>query len=81
MAHVQLATQQVFFGRAVLKPFIPQLLLAEGVASTQVQHLAFGFVEPPEIHLDPLLSLSRSLWMVSYSSGLSTALHSLGFIK
>ena len=25
------------------------------VASTQVQHLAFGFVEPHEFHLGPLL--------------------------
>jgi len=39
----------------VLNPFIPQLVSAVGVAMTQVQDLAFGFVEPHEIHLGPLL--------------------------
>jgi len=41
-----------------------------GVASTQVQGLAFGFVEPHEVHMGPLLSLPRSLWMASHPSQL-----------
>ena len=76
LAHVQLPTHQhpqVFFGRAVLNPFIPQLVLVAGVASIQVQDLAFGVVEPQEVHLGPLLNLSRS----HLSSGESTTPHSL----
>jgi len=39
----------------MLNPFIPQFVLVVRVASTQVQDLAFGFVEPHEVHLGPLL--------------------------
>ena len=59
-AHVQLFIHQypqVSFGRSALNPFIPQLVLVVRVALTQVQDLAFGFVEPHEIHLGPLLKL------------------------
>ena len=58
LAHVQLPIHQypqVVFCKAALNPFIPQLALVMEVALTQVQDLAFGFVEPHEIHLGPLL--------------------------
>ena len=47
---------QVFFSRAVFSPFIPQLVLVvDVVTSTKVQDLTFGFVEPREVLLGPLL--------------------------
>ena len=46
---------RVFFIRAALNPFIPQLVLVMGVALTQVQDLELGFDEPHEVHLGPLL--------------------------
>jgi len=56
----------------VLNPFIPQLVLVVRVASTQMQDLTFGFVEPHEIHLGPLLKpvtvpldVILSLWCVN----------------
>lgn len=58
LTHVQLPIHQhpqVFFCRAAFNPFISQLVLVMGIASTQVQDLAFGFVEPHEVHLGPLL--------------------------
>jgi len=58
MAHVQLPIclyPQVFFRRAALNPFISKLVLVLRVASTQVQDLAFGFAEPHEVLLGPLL--------------------------
>ena len=58
LTHVQLAIHQypqVFFDRATLNPFIPQLVLVVRVASTQVQDLAFELVKPHEVHLGPLL--------------------------
>ena len=72
LAHVQLPIHQypqVLFSRAVLNPFILQFVLLMGVASSQLQDLAFGFVEPHEVHLGPLLRLFRSLWMTSCPSG------------
>ncbi|KAK4815543.1 hypothetical protein QYF61_003235 [Mycteria americana] len=60
LAHVQLFTHQypqVLLCRAALNPFIPQPVLILGVAPTQVQDLALGLVEPPEVHMDPLLEL------------------------
>ena len=63
-------------GRAVLYPYVPRLILPVGVATTQVQHLALGSVQPQEAHLGALLSLSRSLWMASRPSGVSAAPHS-----
>jgi len=80
LAHVQLFIHQypqVLLGRAPLNPFIPQpLLIGSGVALIQVQDLALGLVEPHEVHTGPLFhfsSLSRSLWMTSHPSGVSTA--------
>jgi len=46
---------QVFSNGAVLHPFLSQLVLVVAAASTQVQDFAFGFVEPQEVHLGPLL--------------------------
>jgi len=40
---------------AGLYPYISQLVLIAGVATTQVQDLALGFVEPYEVLLGPLL--------------------------
>jgi len=45
---------QVLFGRAVLYPYMSQLVLIAGLAMTQVQVFAFGFIEPHEIHMGPL---------------------------
>ena len=39
------------FGRAVLHPYIPQLVLIVGIAMTQVQDHTLGFIEPHEVHL------------------------------
>ena len=58
LSHVQLVIYhypQVFFGRAALSPFILQLVSVMGAASTLQQDLAFGFVEPNKVYLDPLL--------------------------
>ena len=58
LAHVQLPVHQypqVLFGRAALYPCIPQLVLVGGVASTQVQDPALGFVVSHEVYLGPLL--------------------------
>ncbi|KAK4816374.1 hypothetical protein QYF61_016278 [Mycteria americana] len=48
---------QVLLCRAALNPFIPQPVLIQGVAPAQVQDLALGLVEPPEVHMGPLLEL------------------------
>ena len=59
-AHVQLFIHQylqVLLRRAALNLFIPQPVLILGVASTQVQDLALGLVEPHEVHTGPLLKL------------------------
>jgi len=69
LSDVQLAIYQYLhflFGRAALNPFIPQHVLVVGFAATPVQHIALGFVKPPEVTLGPLLSLSVSLWMASH---------------
>ena len=75
LAHMQLPNHhypQIILGRAALNPFIPQLVLVVKVALTQVQDLAFGFVEPHEIHLGSLLKPGQvpvdgipSLWCVN----------------
>ncbi|KAK4825808.1 hypothetical protein QYF61_002413 [Mycteria americana] len=60
LAHVQLFIHQypqVLVFRAALNPFIPQPVLMVGVALTQVQDPALGLVEPPEVHMGPLLQL------------------------
>jgi len=57
LPHVQLANRQyykVLSGRAVLHPYIPQLVLMAGIAMTQVQDLASAFVEPHKVLLGPL---------------------------
>jgi len=45
------------FCMAVLPPYILQLVMIVWVATTQVQYLVLGFIEPHEVHLGPLLSL------------------------
>ncbi|KAK4827132.1 hypothetical protein QYF61_014526 [Mycteria americana] len=55
-AHVQLFIHQ-YPPRAAPNPFIPQPVLILGVAPTQVHDLAFGLVEPHEVHIGPLLKL------------------------
>ena len=74
LAHVQLAIHQypqVFLNRAVLYLLVPQLVFIAGIAMIQVPDHAFGFVEPYEVHLDPLLKPvyipldgTSSLWCV-----------------
>ena len=64
LAHVQLAIHQypqILFSRAVLYPYIPQFVLIVGVATTQVQDLAHGFVEPHKFHLGPLFKPATCL--------------------
>ena len=71
LAQIQLHIHQypqVLFGRAVLSPVIPQLVLIVGVASIQVQNLALAFIEPHEILLGPQLK-----HVASHPSGMSTA--------
>ena len=61
-AHVQLFIHQypqALLSRAALNPFILQPVLIPGVASTHVQDLALGLVEPHEVHMDPLLELGQ----------------------
>jgi len=58
LAHVQFAIYQypqVLFGRVVLYSYILQLVLTVGIAMTQVQSLALGFVQPRDVLLAPLL--------------------------
>jgi len=60
LGHVQLFIHQypqVLLLRAALNPLIPQLVLIVGVASTQMQDLALGLVEPHEVHTGPFLEL------------------------
>ena len=59
---------RVLFVRAVLHPYISKSVLTVGVAATLVQYLALGFVEPHDVHLGPLLILSRSLWIANNAS-------------
>lgn len=53
---------QVLFGRAVLHPSVPELVLIAGIATTQVQDHVLGFVElwfvvlGFGVHLGPLLN-------------------------
>ncbi|KAK4806889.1 hypothetical protein QYF61_012610 [Mycteria americana] len=56
LAHVQLFIY-LYIPKAALNPFIPQSVLILGIASTQVQDLALGLVEPHEVHMGPLLGL------------------------
>ncbi|PKU49563.1 hypothetical protein llap_116 [Limosa lapponica baueri] len=71
LAHVQLFIcrhPQVLLLRATLIPFIPQPVLIPGIAPTKMQDPALGLIE----HRIHFLSLSKSLWMVSHPSGMST---------
>jgi len=43
------------FWRTVLHPYIPQLVLVMGIATTKVLDLAVDFVQPHELLLGPLL--------------------------
>ena len=70
----------MFFSRAALNPFVLQLVLVMGVALTQVQDLAFGFVEPHEVYLGPLLMPVQvplddilSLWVSTEPHSLMTS--------
>ena len=60
----------------MLNPVILQLVLIVKAASTHVKDLAFGFIEPYEIHLGPLL---KPVWVsldgIQY--GVLTVPHSL----
>jgi len=58
VAYVQHAIHlylQVLYGRAVLNPFVPELILIAGVVVTQVQYLPLGFVQAHEILPGPQL--------------------------
>ena len=79
LAHVQLpghekktSTTRSFL-EGLCFPFISQLVLVMGVDLIQVQDLVFRFVEPHEVYL----GLSRSLWMASHTSGVSTEPYSV----
>ncbi|KAK4814241.1 LOW QUALITY PROTEIN: hypothetical protein QYF61_012737 [Mycteria americana] len=79
LAHVQLFVHQypqVLFHRATLDHIIPQPVLKPRIAPTQVTlHLALlNLMRFTQAHFS---SLSRSLWMTSHPSGVSTAPHSL----
>ena len=75
LAHVQLTIYQytqIFLNKAPLNPVIPLFVLVMGFTSNQVQDLTFGFVEPYEVHLGPLLKpvwapldCIPSLWCVN----------------
>ena len=59
LVHIELPIhqyRQVLFSKAVLSPFIPQLVLVVEVTLTQMQDLALVFVEPHEVLLGPLLT-------------------------
>ena len=67
------STSHVSFSRAALNSF-PHFVLVMEVTSSQVQDLALGFVEPHQVHLDPLLkpvyvALNGipSLWYVDHT--------------
>ena len=68
LAHIQLTIHQypqVLLGRAVLHPFILQLVLIVGAAVTQVQNFALGPVEPMMFtwaHMTGLISLGLPGW-------------------
>ena len=71
------STPKVFFSRAALNPFILWLVLVVGIALSQVQDLAFGFVELQGVHLGSLLKPVQlplcgipSLWYVDCTSQL-----------
>ncbi|KAJ7405119.1 hypothetical protein WISP_141794 [Willisornis vidua] len=70
---------QILHGHADLNLFIPQPVVITWVAVTQVQDLALGLVEFPEVYTDPLLYLVQapldgipSIWCVNYTIQLGT---------
>jgi len=77
--HVELLVNhhpQVLLLRAALNPLSAQHVFVLAIAPTHVQDLALVLVELHEVHTGPPL-LSRSLWMASLPSSVSTTLHSL----
>lgn len=69
LAHCQLARYpQVLLDKAVLYPFVSQLIWVMGIATTQVWDLALGFVKLHEVPLSPLLILFRFLQMAFHPS-------------
>ena len=62
---------QVLLHRAAIKEF-SQCEHISGIAPTQVQHLALGFVNFIRFTLTKFSSLSRSLWMASLPSVVPT---------
>jgi len=57
------STHVSFFGRVVLGPFLPLLVLVVRAALTQVQGLVLGFVEPHEVLQRPMLSLLTWIYL------------------
>jgi len=58
LAYVQLTVHQdpqILFSRAMLNPFVLQVVSIVRVAVTQVHELALGIVEPRVVYLGPLL--------------------------
>ena len=80
LAHVQFAIHkysQVLFSRAVLNPFILQLVLIVGFATSQLKTLHLDLLNLMRFTWVYCLSLSRYFWMASPPSGMSTAPHRL----
>lgn len=61
---------QLLFGRTVLYPYVSQLIMLAGLAMIQMQVFAFGFIEPHETCMGPLLEPILSLKCASCSSQL-----------
>ena len=75
VAHVQLFIHQyseVLLHRAALNPFIPQPVLILGIAPTKMQDLHLALLNLVRFTWAHFLSLSRSLWMASCPSAMST---------
>ncbi|PKU42021.1 hypothetical protein llap_7679 [Limosa lapponica baueri] len=73
--HVELLIPQqlqILLGRAFLNPFSPQPVFLPGVALTQVQDLASALLSLSRFTQGHFLSLSRSRWMSSHPTGMST---------
>lgn len=80
MTHVQFPIHQypkVLSSRAVLYPFIPQLVLREGIAMTQVQALHLDLLDLTKFSWALCSSLSRFLWMASCPLVVLTSQHNL----
>jgi len=76
LAHVKLFIHQypqVLLDRATLNTFISQSVLLQEVSPTQMRTLYLGLLKLMRFTQAHFLSFSRSLWMASHPSGLSTA--------